>query len=521
MKAKEQIGFQSGAGILLISAVMVKIIGALFKIPIASDFCLSDEGFGYFSYAYDYFTPLYTVAMSGFPVALAQIIARRSTEDKRGEAVFCSARKLYRKIGILFAFLILLLFVFQWLSGNGAAWLLPFVAIAPAAYFCSAMSSYRGYYEGFGNMKPTAVSELIEAACKLVLGFSFALITVKITRNLAFGAAAAMIGITIGTAFAYFYLRHTYYKREEAALTAAPALEKKADRALTKQVLAIALPVTLAALSANMTPLFDAITARAYLSAELYGLRGKAYTLYNLVPAFAVFLAVSAVPAVAHADSANDRERQKKDVRSILKLSAVIAFPMAAGLTAASGPVMGLLFGSGDNFAVGGSLLRIFGVTAFFSGLAIPLTGILQAVGKQKTALINIAVGAGIKILLNCLLVRIPSIHVLATAYGTLACYFVIFFLHCIALRNEFGSLFRSLSVCLKPLLASAICGGSAWLILQIGTGTRISLAAVAVAVLVYFLLLILLRCFTVEDFSENLRDAKLVKFCMKHRILR
>ena len=54
MSRKEQIGFQSGAAILLLSAVIVKIIGALFKIPISSSFCLNDKGFGYFSYAYDF-----------------------------------------------------------------------------------------------------------------------------------------------------------------------------------------------------------------------------------------------------------------------------------------------------------------------------------------------------------------------------------------------------------------------------------------------------------------------------------
>ena len=521
MKTKEQIGFHSGAGILLISAVMVKIIGALFKIPISSDYCLSDEGFGYFSYAYDCFTPLYTIAMGGFPVALAQIIARRSAEQKRGEAVFFSARKLYAGLGLVFAFLIIFLCLIQWLYGKSLAWLMPFAAIAPAAFFCSAMSSYRGYYEGFGDMKPTAVSELIEALCKLLLGFSFAFITVKVTHNLAFGAAAAMVGITVGTAFAYLYLRHTFYKREKSVFTVASALERNEDRTLTKQVLAIALPITLAALSANMAPLFDAITSQAQLGADLYGLRGKAYTLYNLVPAFAVFLAVSAVPAVAHTDFAGNSEKRRKDVRSILKFSAVISFPMAAGLTSASTAVMRLLFGDGELLPIGGSLLRIFGVAAFFSGLAIPLTGILQAVGKQKIALFNIAVGAGIKIALNCLLVPLPSVRVFGTAYGTLGCYCMILILHCIALHKSFGSLIQLLSVCFKPLLASVICGGTAWAILQIGIKTKITLVAIFVAVLVYFLLLILFKCFDLRDFPENWQDAKLVKFCVKHRILR
>ena len=521
MSRKEQIGFQSGAGILLISAIFVKIIGALFKIPISSSFCLDDEGFGYFSYAYDYFTPLYTIAMGGFPVALAQIIARRGEETDGGERVFLSAKKLYGRIGILFFAVILAFCAAQYVFGKSVFWLLPFLMIAPAGYFCSAMSSYRGYYEGFGDMKPTAISELLEAACKLILGFSFAYLTVRLTHNLAFGAAAAILGITIGTAVACLYLKVTFTRSDAGNAFLRQKVEKTGHDDLTKKLIGMALPVTIAALSANMAPLIDALTAQASLGATLYGLRGKAYTLYNLVPAFAVFLAVSAVPAVSHADAASNTEKRQSDIASIIKFSAVMAFPMAAGLTATSTSVMRLLFGAGDTVQLGGSLLRIFGVTAFFSGLAIPLTGILQAIGKQKNALVNIAVGAGLKLLLNCVLVSIPSIGVLGTAYGTLACYFCIFALHIISLRRAIGSLGTIFSGCVKSLLAAFVCGGVALLILQFGSHSLFTLTAIISAVVTYFALLILLKCFAMDDIPENMKNAKWVKFCRKHRILR
>ena len=49
---------QYGTAVLLVSAVLVKLIGALFKIPLSSAHCLGDEGFGYFSSAYDLFSPI-------------------------------------------------------------------------------------------------------------------------------------------------------------------------------------------------------------------------------------------------------------------------------------------------------------------------------------------------------------------------------------------------------------------------------------------------------------------------------
>ena len=521
MKQKEQIGFHYGAGILLISAVAVKIIGALFKIPIASDYCLTDRGFGYFSYAYDFFTPFYTIAMSGFPVALAQIVAKRNSENGGGEAAFFSARRLFERIGIVFSGLVLLLVAVLALLGKSSSWILPVVSITPAAFFCSAMSSYRGYYEGFGDMKPTAVSELLEASGKLILGFSFAYFTVKLTGNYAWGATASMLGISLGTAVAYCYLRNSFRKRNRAWRTAGTPLRERDDPALRRTLVGIALPVTLAALSVNMVPLIDAITAQATLGADLYGLRAKAYTLYNLVPSFSVLLAVSAVPAVAHSVSVGEKGSLRRNVRTVFKFSALLSFPMAAGLIAASGGVMDLLYGSGDSVLIGGKLLRIFGFSAFFTGLAIPMTGILQAIGKQKRALYHIFAGASLKILLNCLLIRLPSVHVYGTAYATLACYFCIFVLHGFTLVREVDGFLPDAAVCLKPLLASAACGVTAWALLLISSRKAVTLLAITAAVFVYFLLLILLKSLSVEELPEPLQDNCLVKFCMKHRIFR
>ena len=74
MKHKEQNLSQAGA-ILLVSAVIVKLIGALFKIPLSADYALGDLGFGYFSAVYDLYIPIYTLAFSGFPVAIARMVA--------------------------------------------------------------------------------------------------------------------------------------------------------------------------------------------------------------------------------------------------------------------------------------------------------------------------------------------------------------------------------------------------------------------------------------------------------------
>ena len=517
MMPSQRKGFHYGALVLLLSAVLVKLIGALFKIPISSDYCLSDKGFGYFSYAYDCFTPLYTIAMSGFPVALARVIADQGKADG-GATAFFSARRLYRTAGILFSVLVILICVPRFfLNGKNIDMILPFAAIAPAAFFCPAMSSYRGYYEGLGDMIPTAVSELAEALGKLILGFSFAFVTVRYTGNLAYGAAAAMLGISLGAALAYFYLKFRFFKNEKSGLLSLTKENRKSDPALTKSLIAVVFPVTLAALSVNMAPLIDALTAEGALGPALYGIRAKAYTLYNLVPAFSVLLAVSAVPAVAYVTGSE----RKSNIRSVLKFSALLSFPMAAGLFAASDRIMSLLYGTGESVSIGGKLLKILAITAAFSGLAIPMTGILQAIGKQGIALRNIAIGIILKLLLNLVLVPVPGVGVFGTGYATLICYAAIFILHFLSIRGNIREIALGDFPWLKPLTSSFLCGLTAHFVLRISSNKIVTLSAITAAVFVYFCSLILLHCFTIEDIPQNLRDHKLIKFCVKYRILR
>ena len=66
----------------MLSTIAVKIIGACFKIPLASKLFLGDLGFGYFSVAYDLFMPFYTLAISGLPAALSHIVAEFAAQKR-------------------------------------------------------------------------------------------------------------------------------------------------------------------------------------------------------------------------------------------------------------------------------------------------------------------------------------------------------------------------------------------------------------------------------------------------------
>ena len=559
MKTQEK-SFQRGALLLLCSAVIVKLIGALFKIPLSSKYCLGDLGFGYFSSAYDLFTPFYALAMAGLPVAVSKTVSEYLAKGRYGDVrqMLKVSRRVYLAAGLIcFLCLSAIIYPFSKLTDSTGAGIYSLFAMTPSVVFCCLMSSYRGYYQGLNNMLPTAVSELLEALCKLVLGFGFGFFTVKITGDVAFGAAAAILGITVGTAVSTFYLKLYYRIKGDGIspdkLSGSPIL---GGRSAAKALILIAVPVALASLAGNIALIIDALTVRrqlsaldegsfniiremyAYsvadynktavlpitngqLSALLYGIRGKAYTLFNLVPTLTTVIGVSAVPVIAGLNAEKDYKALNRNLNSALKLVSLISLPAGIGLFVASDRIMELLYDSAASVEIGAPLLKIFGIAAVFAGISIPLTGILQAMGKQKTALINIGAGAAVKLIIGMLTVAVPEINVNGAALGTLACYAVIFVLHTAVLLKSKEVTLDIKTVFLKPLVAALLCGVVAQMVLYIGNSLFITTLAILAAVLVYMICLILLKTLAEEDLMSLPQSARLTDVCRKHIIIR
>jgi len=560
-KKRKQQSFEYGAIILLCSTVLVKIIGAVFKIPLGAKGFLGDLGFGYFTSAYDLFTPIYSLSMAGLPIAVSRLVAEhmaagRYKDVHRSLAVTKKAFLVTGLVGLVL--MLILIYPFVKITDPTGKTVYSLFAIAPSLLFCCVMSTYRGYYEGLRNMYPTAASDVIEAMGKLVLGMGFAYIVVKLTNNVALGAAGAMLGITVGAAASALYLRLRYKIKgdliTEEELAASP--EPMADSATLKALVAIAIPVVIASLANNIASLVDvsmvkwqlaqlmeksgdtvwnmykasitaynsgveeALTAEA-IPTFLYGIRGKAFTIYNLIPTITSVLGVSALPVLASSWVLKDKSLIKRNIDSMIKTTAIISMPAGAGLVALGGPVMALLYDSVASVEIGAPMMRIFGIAAFFAGLAIPMTSMLQAVGHQVSALRNVAIGAALKVLINFILVGIPSINIQGAAAGTAACYIFIFIAHIITLIKVTGVVPSIVKVFVKPAVSAVLCGIAAALVSTLGNTKIITVAAIGVAGVVYLLSLILLNTFEKEDVLALPKGEKLLKICLKLKIIR
>lgn len=558
-KKRKQQSFEYGAIILLCSTMIVKLIGAIFKIPLSN--LIGDLGFGYFSSAYDLFTPIYSLSMAGLPIAVSRLVAENMTAGRYRDvhqSLKVTKRAFFVTGFVGFVLMLLLIYPFVKITDATGKTIYSLFAIAPSLVFCCVMSTYRGYYEGLRNMYPTALSDIIEASGKLVLGLGFAFAVMKLTDNVALAAAGAMLGITVGAGLSALYLRLRFkfkgdmITEEELEGSAEPLSQS----ATLKALIAIAIPVVVSSLANNIASLVDVsmvkwqlanlmessgevitsmyktsidaynAAASEVLTADaiptfLYGIRGKAFTVYNLIPTITSVLGVSALPVLASSWVLKDKSLIKKNVDSMIKMTALISMPAGAGLVALGGQIMGFLYTSVASVEIGGAMMRIFGFAAFFAGLAIPMTSMLQAVGHQVAALRNVAIGAVLKIIVNFVLVGVPQINIQGAAFGTLASYLFIFVANLLTLIKVTGVKPTFSKVLIKPFIAALLCGMAAYFTSLIGGGRTVTLLSIVVAAVVYVIVLILLNTFEREDVLALPKGEKLLNICLKLKIIR
>ncbi len=536
MKNKKQ-SLIEGSYILLFTAILTKIIGAVFKIPLSSNYCLGDLGFGYFSAAYDLYMPISTLAISGFPVAISRIIANYVASEKLTEIndILKSSKKILIWISIgEFLLISVLIYPISKLTDTSGQGIYSLLAVLPSVFISSILALYRGYFEGLSQMKPAAFSNIIEALGKLILGFSFAVLFIKLTDNVAFAAAGALLGINIGLLISLVYIYTKYcLSTKELCFN-----NKKTNIYLTKSIIKVVIPVALASLGTSFVALIDTLTVRAQLlimlddlanlykplinelnlslkelPTVLYGIKSKSFTLFNLVLTLATALGISVVPAITNCKERNDKVGLLASSNSSLKFTTLISFPIASGFTFVGNSIMSFLFGNTISSQIGAKILFIYGLTAVLAGVSIVLGNILQGIGCYKRVFFNISIGILLKVFFNITFTGIKKINIYGCCYSTLICYLVIFCLHIISFYKSTNT-FPKINNFLKPFLASAVCGFTALIISMVTDKNASFIIAVAVAAIMYFAVLIILRFFTIEELIGFPLGNKIYNMC-------
>ena len=521
-----------GVAVLAVGIAIVKLIGALFKIPLFN--VLGESGATDFNNAYAIYSVLLTISTAGLPVALSKTVSEANTLGRYNQK-----QKVFRVALTAFLTMGLVSFAIMWFGADRLAGLMNnshsapgIMALAPAVVCVGCLSAFRGYAQGHMNMTPTAVSQIMEALCKLFLGLALAAFIMQggiagipgEERN-SFAAAGAITGVTVGTVLALIYMSVNYLR------TRRRTMQISEDRPGTSgqifgDLMRIAVPITL---STSLVPIInvldnslvlgqlqDALGMTEAASRALYGNYAVAVSLHNLPGSFMTAFTAAIIPAVSAALARRSEAGAARITGSVLRITALLAMPMGIGLLVMAKPIMRLLY-PGYDVSITGPLLAIAGPAAICVCLVLVSNSVLQAYGHVNLPIITTLVGGGVKIIANYRLVAIPEINIYGAPMGLLLCYAVTLTLNLVLLRRTASGIGGYVTMFGKPLLASALMGGAAWAVYGLAEnllGNTFALAvAIGVAVLVYLILVLALRVVSREDVMLMPKGEKIAKF--------
>ena len=536
--------FFGGAAILTAGIIIVKLIGALYKIPLGN--ILSDGAFSDFNTAYYIYSLLIVISTGGLPVALSKMVSEANALG-RGNQV----RKTFRLSMIAFCVLgviccSVMLFFPKQLADlmNNSQCYHSILALAPALFFICPLSALRGYFQGHSHMVPTSVSQIIEALCKLVIGLALASFLKARGAEESVIAAGAIVGVSVGCALAMVYVFFCYFRRKGHHTTYTDTPDS--GREILSTLAKLAIPITLGASVIAVTNILDtsivfgrlqsAVGLSEDAARALKGVYDKALTLYNLPSAFMVPLTASVIPSVSAARAVKNYKLGAQISETTLRTTALIALPAGIGLCALSEPIMRLLYPATD-VELAGWMLSILGIASIGVCFMLVCNSILQAHRLVTIPMVTTIIGCVLKIAVNYVLVANPDIHIKGGAISTLVCFGLIAILDLVIIKAALRKSLSLVRAFLKPAVSAIVMGFAAWAVYGLaskvlvnlsafqtltadgqsvtltGTGNALAtLAAIGVAFIVYVVLILVTHAISKDDLALMPKGDKIAK---------
>lgn len=505
-----------GATILAIAGIVSKVFGAIFRIPLTN--MIGAEGQSYYSAAYPVYQLLYSIATAGFPVAISRMVSERIAKGDyiNAHKSYKLALKVSAALGI-FTFLIMFAgagAIARFYKNPGAE--ASMRAVSFALLLTPFLASMRGYYQGRQEMKPTAVTEVIEQMARVAAGLTLAYAFYKTSLEKAaagatFGASAGVFAALIVMIFIY---RSDRGRRKK--LVKDSILKKETDRERLKELLIFVIPITIgASIMPIMFNIDAAIVMRRLIATgweftqakKLYGLMGG-YTdpIVGMPFVFVDAICISLMPAVTTAFTLKKKAELDGHIKAGLKTLMIITYPCMIGLMVLAKPILTMLyFKKTDEAIMAVPTLQILSVTIVLLAIMRAFSTCLQGIGKMLLPVWNLFLGALVKAAVSYVLVGIPALNVNGAAIGSIAAYVTAGILNYLALRKYAGVSLDVKSIFVTPFYSALIMGAGAIasykLFFLITSSNAVStMLAIMVAVVVYFVTIFLTGAITREE---------------------
>ena len=415
---------------MTVAGIIVKVIGSVNRIFLSR--LLGGEGIGLYQMAYPIYLLALSVSSAGIPVAISILVAEKiALQDYRGaNRVFKISLSVLTATGLLFSFLLFF----------GAGWLIDqhyvrdprayyaIAALAPAIFFVTILSSFRGYFQGLQQMMPTGISQIAEQFFRVVTMVVFAWLLLP--RGLEYAAAGASFGAGPGAVagllvLVYFYWRYRGDFQQKMELQ--PAMRQESGGSIITRIVKLALPVSLANIMLPLVSNIDLLIVPPRLevagytveqATELFGyLTGMAIPLVNMATILTASLAASLVPSVSEAHTLGDRAAIRDRTATAMRIANLITIPAFVGMWLLATPISTMLYATPK----AGVPIAISALGIFLLGIHQVTTGVLQGLGHTAIPVVNMMVAAGVKVVLSWTLTAMPSLGIVGASWATIA----------------------------------------------------------------------------------------------------
>lgn len=463
--------YLTSASLMIITSIIVKIISAVYKIPLTS--YIGAVGRGYFASAYNLFLPINAIAMGAFPITLSRLVSKydASSNTKMLYGVRKASRQIFAFVGVCGTMLMVLMAKpYSILIASSPKCVYTILILAPCVLFSSLGASYEDYYEGLLNMLPTSVSQLLDATFKMIFGLIFARLSMAYFYNeylstgmvlgeraindsqalsiiypytSAFAMCGAFLGSFTSLAFVFIYdLIH----RDRITISNPPVKPARME------LLSFAFPIMISCAVQSLFQFLDTAVVQYSLSkidasalqaiynesitisntqdndlvTYIYGLFSAALDFKNLIPGITISLGVCAVPAISRAYELNDKSQLSAMINSVFKYTSLLSLFGGVVLMLCSKDILTLFYKNNYDIVVGcDSLVKGFGLTVIFYSISAVSVFSVQAIGKPEKSIKPYIVSGVIRVVLNYFLVQNEKFVLIGVVISGAIGYFV------------------------------------------------------------------------------------------------
>ena len=477
---KKSNDFVMQAGILAAAGIICRLIGLIYRVPLAD--ILTDEGNGYYSTAYNIYTIVLLLASYSIPSAISKLMAGKleQREYRNAQRIFYCALMYVGTVGLVAG--LFLFFGADFLLEGKAALVLK--AFAPTVLIYGFLGVLRGYFQAHKSMVQTSVSQIFEQILNAAVSVGAAYYFMQVFESPEYGAIGSALGTMAGVVTALFVMLWAYMInrgliKKRIRRDKANVLDSYGD--IFKSMLFIVTPIILSTFIYNFNITLNnnlctkiAMKHLGMTEQESYSIfgiySGKAVLLSDVPVALASAMSAALIPVVSGAFIREGCKAAGEKVEVAVQTTMLFAIPAAVGMFALAEPVLDLLFSfsTPEDLQMAVLLLRMMTVSIAFYSLSTVSNGILQGIGKVNLPVINAAIALAVQtvVVVGLLLGTKLGIYALPIAFIVYAALMSV--LNQLAVRKELDCRIRMGQVFVKPLISSLVMGVVAYLVYSV-----------------------------------------------------